>query len=113
MPVRAVANDLSWVWLTRFFMLVRALVALCAPAAAEETKVCGAPAALADGWTITAQADLGLDPAKLCELDAFIAQWPQANIHTVRVVRKGKLALERYFSGAAQPCRRSRRTRQY
>jgi CubicO group peptidase (beta-lactamase class C family) len=80
-------------------MLALALVALGAPAAAEETKVCGAPAALADGWTITAQADLGLDPAKLCELDSFIAQWPQANIHAVVVVRKGKLAMERYFSG--------------
>src|SRR5882757_4399048 len=85
--------------MTRFLMLALALVALCAPAAAEETKVCGAPAALADGWTITAQADLGLDPAKLCELDSFIAQWPQANIHAVVVVRNGKLVMERYFAG--------------
>ncbi len=113
MPLPAVANDLSWVWMTRFLMLVLALVALCAPAAAEETKVCGAPAALADGWTITAQADLGLDPAKLCELDAFIAQWPQANIHTVVVVRKGKLAMERYFSGADERWGSSLGTVQY
>jgi CubicO group peptidase (beta-lactamase class C family) len=81
-------------------MLALALVALCAPAAAEDTKVCGAPVALDDGWTIAAQADLGLDPAKLCELDPFIAQWTEANIHAVVVVRKGKLAMERYFRGA-------------
>ena len=81
-------------------MLALALVALCAPAAADDTKVCGAPVALSDGWTIAAQADLGLAPAKLCELDPFIAQWTEANIHAVVVVRKGKLAMERYFRGA-------------
>jgi CubicO group peptidase (beta-lactamase class C family) len=81
-------------------MLALALVALCAPAAADDTKICGAPVALSDGWTIAAQADLGLDPAKLCELDPFIAQWTEANIHAVVVVRKGKLAMERYFRGA-------------
>ena len=86
--------------MTKSLMLLLALVALCASVAAEDTKVCGAPAALADGWTIAPQADLGLDPAKLCELDSFIAQWPAANIHAVVVVRKGRLAMERYFSGA-------------
>jgi CubicO group peptidase (beta-lactamase class C family) len=86
--------------MTKSLMLLLALVALCASAAAEDTKVCGAPAALADGWTTAPQADLGLDPAKLCELDSFIAQWPAANIHAVVVVRKGRLAMERYFSGA-------------
>lgn len=80
-------------------MLLAALLALAFPAAAQETKVCGAPAALADGWIIAAQKDVGLDPARLCGLDAFIAQWPQANIHAVVVVRNGKLAMERYFSG--------------
>jgi CubicO group peptidase (beta-lactamase class C family) len=94
-------------------MLALALVALCTPAAAEETKVCGAPAALADGWSITAQADLGLDSAKLCELDSFIAQWPQANIHAVVVVHKGKLAMERYFSGADERWGSSLGTVQY
>jgi CubicO group peptidase (beta-lactamase class C family) len=113
MSLPAVANDLSWAWMTRFLMLALALIALCAPAAAEETKVCGAPAALADGWTITVQADLGLDPAKLCELDSFIAQWPQANIHAVVVVRKGKLAMERYFSGADERWGSSLGTVQY
>ena len=100
MPLPAAANDLSSVSMTRFLMLALALVALCAPAAADDTKVCGAPVALSDGWTIAAQADLGLDPAKLCELDPFIAQWTEANIHAVVVVRKGKLAMERYFRGA-------------
>ncbi|MBL6614025.1 MAG: serine hydrolase [Reyranella sp.] len=80
-------------------MLFAALLAFCLPAAAEEPKVCGAPIALNDGWSIASQAELGLDPAKLCELDAFLAQWPQGNIHAVVVVRNGKLAMERYFAG--------------
>ena len=32
--------------MTKSLMLLLALLALCAPAAAEDTKVCGAPAAL-------------------------------------------------------------------
>ena len=52
-----------------------------------------------DGWTAASQADVGLDPAKLCELDSVIGQWPEANIHAVVVVRNGKLAMERYFAG--------------
>lgn len=86
--------------MTKPLMLLLALVAWCVPAAAEDAKICGAPAALTDGWSIAAQPDAGLDPATLCRLDAFIAQWPQANIHAVVVVRKGKLVMERYFSGA-------------
>ena len=80
-------------------MLLLLLAALCCPAAAEEPKVCGAPVALNDGWSLAAQADVGLDPAKLCELDSFIAQWPDANIHAVVVARNGKLVMERYFAG--------------
>jgi CubicO group peptidase (beta-lactamase class C family) len=80
-------------------MLFAALLAFCLPASAEDTKVCGAPVALSDGWAIASQAELGLDPARLCELDAFLAQWPQGNIHAVVVVKNGKLAMERYFAG--------------
>src|SRR5215471_10787587 len=86
--------------MAKSLMLSLALLALSLlPAAAEDSKVCGAPASLNDGWTVAAQADVGLDSAKLCELDAFIAQWPQANIHAVVVVKNGKLAMERYFIG--------------
>ena len=85
--------------MAKSLMLLLALVALSVPASAEETKVCGAPVALNDGWTLAAQAEVGLDAAKLCELDSFIAQWPEANIHAVVVVRNGKLVMERYFAG--------------
>src|SRR5258708_34635699 len=80
-------------------MLLLALFAFCLPASAEEAKVCGAPVALNDGWTLATQAEVGLDAAKLCELDSFLAQWPGANIHAVVVVRTGRLAMERYCAG--------------
>jgi len=83
----------------RLFMALLALVASPASVLAGEPKVCGAPIALNDGWTLAAQAEVGLDAARLCELDSFVAQWPDANIHAVVVVRNGKLAMERYFSG--------------
>src|SRR5262245_8686327 len=85
--------------MARSLMLLLALLGLAAPAWADAPKVCGAPVALNDGWTLATQADVGLDSAKLCELDSFMAQWPDANIHAVVVVRNGKLAMERYFAG--------------
>src|SRR5215207_574523 len=84
--------------MTKSLMLLAALLALCLPASAQDTKVCGAPVALNDGWSIASQAEVGLDAAKLCQLDAFIAQWPTANVHAV-VVGNGKLVMERYFAG--------------
>ena len=85
--------------MTKSLMLLFALLALSLPASAQDTKICGAPVALNDGWSIASQAEVGLDAAKLCQLDAFIAQWPKANIHAVVVVRNGKLAMERHFAG--------------
>lgn len=83
-------------------MLLLALLALLAfstPSLAQKAESCGQPAALEDGWTLAPPAALGIDPDKLCGLDAFIAQWPDANIHAVVVVRHGKLAYERYYGG--------------
>jgi CubicO group peptidase (beta-lactamase class C family) len=83
----------------RLVPLLLACLAVCTAARAEEPKTCGSPAASNDGWTIASQAEVGLDPAKLCELDQVIGQWPAANIHAVVVVRNGKLVMERYFAG--------------
>ena len=85
--------------MARSLMFLLAFVGFGATAWAGESKVCGAPVALNDGWAVAAQADVGLDATKLCELDSFIGQWPQGNIHAVVVVRNGKLVMERYFSG--------------
>jgi CubicO group peptidase (beta-lactamase class C family) len=80
-------------------MLLLAVLALSTPVLAQEPKSCGPPAGLDDGWSLAPPSDVGMDSAKLCGLDAFIAQWPQANIHAVVIVRHGKLVYERYYAG--------------
>ena len=88
--------------MAKSLMLLLALIALCPPAAAQDNKACGTPAPLNDGWSIATPAEVGLDSAKLCELDTFINQWPTSNIHAVVIVRNGKLVMERYFNGEDQ-----------
>lgn len=75
-------------------------IACPVPAMAQDARNCSAPAALADGWALASPAEVGLDGEILCGLDRFIGQWPQANIHAVLIVRHGRLAMERYYSGA-------------
>jgi CubicO group peptidase (beta-lactamase class C family) len=57
------------------------------------------PAALDDDWAVTTPAEVGLNAVSLYELDKFLEQWPKHNIHAVVIARRGKLVLERYFSG--------------
>ena len=75
--------------MAKSLMLQLALIALSLPASAQDGKPCGTPAPLNDGWTIATQAEVGLDSARLCELDSFIGQWPTSNIHAVVIVRNG------------------------
>jgi CubicO group peptidase (beta-lactamase class C family) len=60
---------------------------------------CGRTEAIGDGWTVAAPEEVGLDSAKLCGLEAFLKQWPKANIHAIVVARHGKLVAEHYLSG--------------
>jgi CubicO group peptidase (beta-lactamase class C family) len=57
------------------------------------------PVTLDDQWAVTTPAEVGLDAARLSELDKFLERWPKHNIHAVVIARRGKLVLERYFSG--------------
>ena len=77
------------------------LLALCLlaplPLAAQQIY-CDKPAELTDGWTFAEPTQVGFD-AKLCGIDKFLEQWPERNIHAVVVIRRGKLVMERYYSG--------------
>jgi len=57
------------------------------------------PATLNDGWAVTTPEEVGINTARLFELDEFLEQWPKHKIHAVVIARRGKLVLERYFSG--------------
>jgi CubicO group peptidase (beta-lactamase class C family) len=77
-------------------LLLAIFLVVTTPAFAQE---CGTPAAIDDGWQRAAPADVGLDGAKLCELDKLLARFKERNIHAVVVARRGKLVMERYFAG--------------
>ena len=79
-------------------LLLALLLAVPLPALAQETN-CGAPVAIDDGWERTTPAEAGIDAARLCGLDKLLANWPQGNIHAVVVARRGKIVMERYFTG--------------
>lgn len=66
---------------------------------ARPDEATGRPLDLGDGWKVAAPADVGLDGDRLGGLDALLADWPEANVHAVVVARRGKLVMERYFTG--------------
>jgi hypothetical protein len=81
------------------------------PSCAGEQQQSCAPLALADGWPITAQENVGMDDRRLCGIEArlqassanvhgpmFMAQYSWPNIHGLVIIRHGKLVLEQYFS---------------
>ncbi|MBN8988617.1 MAG: serine hydrolase [Rhizobiales bacterium] len=52
-----------------------------------------------DGWAVATPTEVGLDATRLSQLDTFLKQWPQHNVHAVVIARRGKLVFERYFRG--------------
>ena len=83
-------------------MMRRLLLALCliVPLPASAQLGCDMPVELNDGWSRATPAQVGIDTKGLCRIDKFLEQWPEHNIHAVLVVRRGKLVMDRYFSGA-------------
>jgi len=63
---------------------------------------CGTPAAIGDGWPIDKPDSVGLDGARLCGIAARLKA-TEANVHSVVVVRRGKLVFEQYFAGYDVP----------
>src|SRR3954451_17140281 len=59
---------------------------------------CGTPVAIGDGWPIDKPNSVGLDGARLCGIAARLKA-TEANVHSVVVVRRGKLVFEQYFAG--------------
>jgi CubicO group peptidase (beta-lactamase class C family) len=68
--------------------------------AVAEASDCERPSPGSDGWAVAAPADVGLDPATLCAVVPRFAEWRQADLHSIVVVRHDRLAFEHYFSGA-------------
>ena len=67
---------------------------------AQSQAPCGVPQAGGD-WPVASQAEAGLNPERLCDLVDEIAKL-DANIHSVLIVRGGKLVFEHYRAGVDQ-----------
>jgi CubicO group peptidase (beta-lactamase class C family) len=68
-------------------------------AVAEVSPACGVPAT-ADDWQTTPQAQSAVDPKPLCALIDWLNELKSANVHSVLVIRGGKLVFEHYRHGA-------------
>jgi CubicO group peptidase (beta-lactamase class C family) len=89
--------------------LAAILLALSGLAAHAADAACPPPAAGVDGWPLATPESVGVDGDKLCALVAKFAEWKEANIHGVVVVRHGKLVFEHYFRGYDLKARTSAR----
>lgn len=57
------------------------------------------PAQTDDGWRTASLSEVGMDPAKMEALMAALVEHPDHWIHSMLVVKDGKLVFEAYFSG--------------
>jgi CubicO group peptidase (beta-lactamase class C family) len=80
----------------------RAAWALIAfPLIAAAQSPCGAPAPLADGWTVAAPAERAFDVDAFCR--TLAQQHADANLHGIVVEQRGRLQFEAYFDGWDNP----------
>lgn len=68
----------------------------------QRNQACGAPSSIDDGWEIASPDSVGMDGAQLCTIAARLEQQATA-VHSVVVIRHGKLVFEQYFPGYDQP----------
>jgi CubicO group peptidase (beta-lactamase class C family) len=64
-----------------------------------EPNSCAVPLKTSDGWLISSPEEVGLNGALLCSLNEALGKSPEMNVHSVVVVRGGKLVYETYRSG--------------
>jgi len=72
------------------------------PPPGQQGQACGAPVAIDDGWEIASPDSVGMDGAKLCTVATRLAQ-RATSVHSVVVIRHGKLVFEQYFAGYDEP----------
>src|SRR6185295_5935575 len=60
---------------------------------------CGAPLKVDGEWSTSSPEEAGLDAALLCSLNERLDKSPEMNVHSVVIVRGGKLVYESYHAG--------------
>jgi CubicO group peptidase (beta-lactamase class C family) len=80
--------------------LVLAVAIVLLPRVALAESGCGTPAAGSDHWPVATIDSVGLSSATLCPMVKWLSDWKDGNVHSVLVVRHGKLVFEHYFTGS-------------
>ena len=70
-----------------------------APALGEAAISCGTPVETNSEWPVGSPEQAGLNTALLCSLNEKLDKSPEMNVHSVVVVRGGKLVYESYRAG--------------
>ncbi len=82
-------------WRIILLVLLCSVVLLaCEPGPASQV-----PAETGDGWQTTSPGEVGLDDGKLSQAAARIRGGAYENVHSLLVVKDGKLVFEEYFPG--------------
>ena len=70
---------------------------------AQQLKPCDyryqVPTAINDGWAVSSMSDAGVDPDRITAMMNEILADDLPNIHSVLLIKNGKLVLEEYFNG--------------
>ena len=82
-----------------FKVLVLAVAIAVLPRSAMAQDACGTPSAGSDHWPVATIESVGLSAATLCPMVKWLSAWREGNVHSVLVVRHGKLVFEHYFAG--------------
>jgi CubicO group peptidase (beta-lactamase class C family) len=98
---RPISNRRWTGWMRRIaaLALCLSLSSLRLEAAAAD---CGAPADMADGWSVSSPSEQGLDPTLICAIGTRLKDLSGAAPNGVVIVRHGVIVYEQYFTGADQ-----------
>jgi CubicO group peptidase (beta-lactamase class C family) len=88
--------------LRRLSLAATLMLATTAAAQGQTGTACGIATALDDGWTIAAPESAGRDGTRLCGIRARLKEM-DADVHSVVIIRHGRLVFEQYFSGYDEP----------
>jgi CubicO group peptidase (beta-lactamase class C family) len=79
-------------------LLLSVAIALL-PRIATAQDSCGTPSAGSDHWPVANSDSVGISSTTLCPMVKWLNDWKEGNVHSVLVVRHGKLVFEHYFTG--------------
>jgi len=79
-------------------LLLSVAIALL-PRIATAQDSCGTPSAGSDHWPVANSDSVGISSTTLCPMVKWLNDWKECNVHSVLVVRHGKLVFEHYFTG--------------